>query len=72
MPLINPLLPNYIVTFWAKPKFDPGAYFAVIHLNIWLEKNKDPPNDTINELFKKGSNPLLVNISYDHPGKPTY
>merc|ERR1712062_725325 len=36
-----------------------------------LEKNKDPLNDTIIELFKNGSNPLLVNIFYDHPGQPT-
>merc|ERR1719270_1543396 len=31
----------------------------------------DPLNDTIIELFKNGSNPLLVNIFYDHPGQPT-
>merc|ERR1719515_525712 len=61
------------------PKPDPGAHFAVIHyaatvsynLTAWLEKNKDPLNDTIIELFKNGSNPLLVNIFYDHPGQPT-
>merc|ERR1719270_1573009 len=61
------------------PKPDPGAHFAVIHyaatvsynLTAWLEKNKDPLNDTIIELFKNGSNPLLVSIFYDHPGQPT-
>merc|ERR1719288_170201 len=61
------------------PKPDPGAHFAVVHyaatvsynLTAWLEKNKDPLNDTIIELFKNGSNPLLVNIFYDHPGQPT-
>merc|ERR1712025_474898 len=61
------------------PKPEPGAHFAVVHyaatvsynLTAWLEKNKDPLNDTIIELFKNGSNPLLVNIFYDHPGQPT-
>merc|ERR1719515_664934 len=61
------------------PKPDPNAHFAVIHyaatvsynLTAWLEKNKDPLNDTIIELFKNGSNPLLVSIFYDHPGQPT-
>merc|ERR1719461_2004961 len=61
------------------PKPDPNAHFAVVHyaatvsynLTAWLEKNKDPLNDTIIELFKNGSNPLLVNIFYDHPGQPT-
>merc|ERR1719511_327811 len=61
------------------PKPDPGAHFAVVHyaaivsynLTNWLEKNKDPLNDTIIELFKNGSNPLLVECFYDHPGQPT-
>merc|ERR1712156_223936 len=61
------------------PKPDPGAHFAVVHyaatvsynLTAWLEKNKDPLNDTIIELFKNGSNPLLVECFYDHPGQPT-
>merc|ERR1719495_286114 len=60
------------------PKPDPGAHFAVIHyaatvsynLTGWLEKNKDPLNDTIVELFKNGSNALLVKIFEDHPGQP--
>jgi len=60
------------------PKPDPGAHFAVIHyaatvsynLTGWLEKNKDPLNDTIVELFKNGSNSLLVKIFEDHPGQP--
>merc|ERR1719464_652154 len=41
------------------------------NLTNWLEKNKDPLNDTIIELFKNGSNSLLVDIFYDHPGQPT-
>ena len=61
------------------PKPDPGAHFAVIHyaatvsynLTGWLEKNKDPLNDTIVELMKNGSNALLVECFYDHPGQPT-
>merc|ERR1711963_1235147 len=61
------------------PKPDPGAHFAVIHyaatvsynLTGWLEKNKDPLNDTVVELFKQGSNALLVECFKDHPGQPT-
>merc|ERR1712076_81508 len=60
------------------PKPDPGAHFAVIHyaatvsynLTGWLEKNKDPLNDTVVELMKNGSNNLLVDCFYDHPGQP--
>ena len=62
----------------ASPKPDPNAHFAVVHyaatvsynLTSWLEKNKDPLNDTIVELFKNGSNALLVEIFKDHPGQP--
>ena len=62
----------------ASPKPDPNAHFAVIHyaatvsynLTAWLEKNKDPLNDTVVELFKNGSNTLLVQCFYDHPGQP--
>ena len=62
----------------ASPKPDPGAHFAVVHyaatvnynLTGWLEKNKDPLNDTIVELFKNGSNNLLIKIFEDHPGQP--
>merc|ERR1711915_311276 len=39
-------------------------------LTGWLEKNKDPLNDTVVELMKNGSNPLLVECFYDHPGQP--
>merc|ERR1711963_131492 len=61
------------------PKPDPNAHFAVIHyaatvsynLTGWLEKNKDPLNDTIIELFKNGSNALLIECFADHPGQPT-
>merc|ERR1719385_243339 len=63
----------------ANPKPDPKAHFAVVHyaacvsynLTSWLEKNKDPLNDTVVELFKNGSNKLLVECFHDHPGQPT-
>jgi myosin heavy chain 6/7 len=63
----------------ANPKPDPNAHFAVIHyaatvsynLTGWLEKNKDPLNDTVVELMKNGSNTLLVKCFEDHPGQPT-
>lgn len=35
----------------------------------WLEKNKDPLNDTVVDQFKKGQNKLLVEIFADHPGQ---
>lgn len=35
----------------------------------WLEKNKDPLNDTVVDQFKKSSNKLLVEIFADHPGQ---
>merc|ERR1712001_400307 len=60
------------------PKPDPNAHFAVIHyaatvsynLTGWLEKNKDPLNDTVVEMLKNGSNALMVRIFADHPGQP--
>merc|ERR1712072_900852 len=67
-------------TQFAKPNPhpDPDAHFAVIHyaatvsynLTGWLEKNKDPLNDTIVELIKNGSNSLMVRSFADHPGQP--
>lgn len=35
----------------------------------WLEKNKDPLNDTVVDQFKKGQNKLLIEIFADHPGQ---
>ena len=60
------------------PKPDPHAHFAVCHyaakvsynLTGWLEKNKDPLNDTIVEMMKNGSNALIKTIYADHPGQP--
>merc|ERR1719480_239791 len=62
----------------ANPRPDPDAHFAVIHyaatvsynLTGWLEKNKDPLNDTIVEMIKNGSNSLAIACFADHPGQP--
>merc|ERR1711971_298782 len=61
-------------------KTDKNAHFAISHYagiesyNVtgWLEKNKDPVNDTVVEIFKSTSTvPLLVQLWLDHPGQPT-
>ncbi|XP_073982547.1 myosin heavy chain isoform X11 [Rhodnius prolixus] len=51
--------------------FAIGHYAGVVSYNItgWLEKNKDPLNDTVVDQFKKGSNKLLIEIFADHPGQ---
>merc|ERR1711922_40496 len=61
------------------PRPDPDAHFAIIHyaatvsynLTGWLEKNKDPLNDTIVEMIKNGGNALMIQCFADHPGQPT-
>merc|ERR1719481_736801 len=61
----------------ANHKTDKNAHFAIIHYagtvsyNVtgWLEKNKDPLNDTVVELMKSGSNNLIVHCFRDHPGQ---
>merc|ERR1712172_66467 len=61
-------------------KTDKNAHFAISHYagivnyNVtgWLEKNKDPVNDTAVEVFKSTSKcELLVLLWADHPGQPT-
>ena len=60
------------------PKPDPDAHFGIVHyaakvsynLTGWLEKNKDPLNDTIIEMCKNGSNALVIQCFADHPGQP--
>ncbi len=61
-------------------KTDKNAHFAISHYagivsyNVtgWLEKNKDPVNDTVVEIFKStASTKLLVKLWEDHPGQPT-
>ena len=64
---------------FAKPqsKTDKNAHFAIIHYagivsyNVtgWLEKNKDPVNDTVVDILKKAQNELLVLLWADHPGQ---
>merc|ERR1712038_2212939 len=65
---------------FAKPqsKTDKNAHFAIIHYagivsyNVtgWLDKNKDPVNDTVADILKNGSNKLMVHLWEDHPGQP--
>merc|ERR1712179_95230 len=58
-----------------KPKGDSHFgiqhYAGVVYYNItgWLEKNKDPLNDTVIDLLKRGSNKLVVYLFADHPGQ---
>merc|ERR1711915_756931 len=58
-----------------KPKGDSHFgiqhYAGIVYYNItgWLEKNKDPLNDTVIDLLKKGSNKLVVRLFADHPGQ---
>merc|ERR1712121_236365 len=64
---------------FAKPqsKTDKNAPFAIIHyagtvsynVTAWLEKNKDPVNDTVVDTLKRGSNDLMVLLWADHPGQ---
>merc|ERR1712088_479447 len=64
---------------FAKPqsKTDKNAHFACIHYagivsyNVtgWLEKNKDPVNDTVVDVLKRSGNNLLVHLWHDHPGQ---
>merc|ERR1719422_1998090 len=67
---------------FSKPqsKTDKNAHFGISHyagivnynVTNWLEKNKDPVNDTVVEVFKSTSKcPLLVLLWEDHPGQPT-
>merc|ERR1712212_408361 len=54
-----------------KPKGDAHFgichYAGVVNYNItgWLEKNKDPLNDTVVDLLKKGTNNLVVELFAD-------
>merc|ERR1712106_579664 len=61
-------------------KTDKNAHFALSHyagivsynVNGWLEKNKDPVNDSVVEILKSTSScKLLVHLWRDHPGQPT-
>merc|ERR1712183_1086749 len=56
---------------------DPDAHFAIIHyagtvsynVTAWLDKNKDPVNDTVADVLKRATNQLLVLLWADHPGQ---
>merc|ERR1719288_37254 len=61
-------------------KTDKNAHFGISHyagivnynVTNWLEKNKDPVNDSVVELMKSTSScVLLVHLWRDHPGQPT-
>merc|ERR1740123_1358102 len=61
-------------------KTDKNAHFAISHYagvvsyNVtgWLDKNKDPVNDTVVEVMKSTSTcALLILLWEDHPGQPT-
>merc|ERR1712079_162050 len=61
----------------AKSSTDPHAHFAIIHYagtvsyNVtgWLEKNKDPVNDTVVDVLKRSSCELMKVLWADHPGQ---
>merc|ERR1711981_1153876 len=61
----------------AQSKTDKNAHFAIIHYagtvsyNVtgWLEKNKDPVNDTVVDILKRSSTALMVVLWSDHPGQ---
>merc|ERR1719187_642795 len=63
----------------ARSTTDKNAHFALVHYagtvsyNVtgWLEKNKDPVNETVVESLKHANCNLLVHIWRDHPGQPT-
>merc|ERR1719483_646007 len=61
-------------------KTDKNAHFGVSHyagvvnynVTSWLEKNKDPVNDSVVEVMKSTSTcELLVHLWREHPGQPT-
>ncbi len=64
---------------FAKPqsKTDKNAHFAIIHyacivsynVTSWLEKNKDPVNDTVADVLKRSADELMVILWSDHPGQ---
>ena len=80
----NQLIVNFSgkLPVFLKPasKTDKNAHFGVSHyagvvnynVTSWLEKNKDPVNETVVELFKSTSTcQLLKHLWRDHPGQPT-
>jgi len=67
--------PNFVK---AQSKTDKNAHFALVHyagtvsynLTGWLDKNRDPINDSVVDLLKKTQRcKLMVEIYADHPGQ---
>ncbi|CAL4122396.1 unnamed protein product [Meganyctiphanes norvegica] len=58
-----------------KPKGDAHMgichYAGCVNYNItgWLEKNKDPLNDTVVDQLKNGKNELIIELFANHPGQ---
>merc|ERR1712226_878776 len=61
----------------AKSATDPNAHFAIIHYagtvsyNVtgWLEKNKDPVNETVVDVLKRGTCELMLTCWLDYPSQ---
>merc|ERR1712226_1774716 len=61
----------------AKSSTDPNAHFAIIHYagtvsyNVtgWLEKNKDPVNETVVDVLKRGTCELMLTCWADMPSQ---
>merc|ERR1719397_2145402 len=54
--------------------FAISHYAGIVSYNVtgWLDKNKDPVNDSVVEIMKSTSTcKLLVHLWLDHPGQPT-
>jgi myosin heavy chain 6/7 len=76
--LLTNLLGKWTQFAKPNPRPDPDAHFCVLHyaaavsynLTGWLDKNKDPLNDTIVEMIKNGGNQLAIDCFKDHPGQP--
>jgi len=73
-------LENFQSFLKPQSKTDTRAHFAISHyagivsynVTNWLEKNKDPVNDSVVEIFKSTSKvELLKHLWRDHPGQPT-
>merc|ERR1719317_691906 len=70
------------IPVFLKPKSetDPDAHFGISHyagivnynVTSWLDKNKDPVNETVVEILKNGTTNALLSLLWaDHPGQPT-
>ena len=60
--------------FFQNAHFAISHYAGIVSYNVtkWLEKNKDPVNETVVEIFKSTSSiPLMAWLWRDHPGQPT-